>query len=247
MGKDVQFLSDEIKIAGTNYTFQIAQIKNKWAIRIIDRKENKIIIVNKLKKTTDAVITDNIKNSLGRKFGKKIIQEIDFFDLGGKMPDLLRKIQEYKDKKEQEKEMDGIDPKVKILASTDKLEELIKKKRKTASKSDSFWSTYSSADMAAKKSAEKETPTISFDLGAIESQYHGSPSQSAETTPVPSNAPTPTQPSVQNSVPPPNIAPSVPQESPQTPKISPDLADSLSVLGLTCPNCGAEVDLDDEI
>ncbi|NHI91176.1 MAG: zinc ribbon domain-containing protein [Candidatus Lokiarchaeota archaeon] len=232
MGSDIQFLSDEIKIAGTDFTFQIAEIKSKWAIRIIDRKENKIIMVNKLKKTTDAEITDNIKNSLGRKFGKKIMSEIDFFDLGSKMPDLLKRIQDYKDSLEVNKEKDGIDTKVKLIGSTDKLEEMIKKKKSDSRPADSFWSTYSSADTSAKKDVSNDKLEITFDLGAIESQYHSS-------TQSPSTA--------QSSTPSPSIVPTTSPTPPAIPKPTSGLGDSLSILGLTCPQCGAEIDIDQEI
>ena len=229
MGSDIQFLSDEIKIAGTDFTFQVAQIKNKWAIRIIDRKANKILMVNKLKKTTDAEITDNIKNSLGRKFGKEIMSQIDFFDLGGKMPDLLKKIQAYKDNLEANKEKEGIDTKVKVIGTTDKLEEMLKKKKSDSKPSDSFWTTYSSADVQSKTKTTEEQPTITFDLGAIESTYQSS--QVSSPKPHPTISPPPTKPSSTS----PSNVPNV------------ELADSLSILGLTCPQCGAEIDLDQEI
>ena len=231
MGSDIQFLSDEIKIAGTDFTFQIAQIKNKWAIRIIDRKENKILMVNKLKKTTDTEITDNIKNSLGRKFGKKIMDEIDFFDLGSRMPDLLKRILEYKDSIETNKEKDGIDSKVKVIGSTDKLDEMLQKKKSDSRPADSFWSTYSTADAQAKTKPKEEQPTITFDLGAIESTYKDSQGSSSTSTPVISS------PS------------STPASAKTTPSNIPNsgLGDSLSILGLTCPQCGAEIDIDQEI
>jgi len=233
MGSEIQFLSDEIKISGTDFTFQIAQIKNKWAIRIIDRKANNILMVNKLKKTTDTVITDNIKNSLGRKYGKEIIQKIDFFDLGGKMPDLLRKIQEFKDKEAKEKSSEGgIDPTVKLVGSTKRIERIMDRK-KDKKKSDSFWSTYSSVKTTA-ATAPENAAEISFDMSAIESTIKEPEKPPIINTPAPS--PTPSTP-----------APAPPTVSPPTPSVTPDLAESLSVLGLTCPNCGAEVDFDDAV
>lgn len=225
MGSEIQFLSDEIKISGTDFTFQIAEIKDKWAIRIIDRAANKILMVNKLKKTTDAVITDNIKNSLGRKYGKEIIEKIDFFDLGGKMPDLLRKIQEFKDKEEKPTVSEaGLDPDVKLVGSTKRIERIMDRKKKTKS-SDSFWSTYSSVKTTA-ATAPENAAEITFDMSAMESAF-----KEPEKPPIVST-PTPT------------ATPSIP--TPTTPA-TPDLTESLSVLGLTCPNCGAEVDFDDTV
>ncbi len=232
MGSEIQFLSDEIKISGTDFTFQIALIKSKWAIRIIDRAENKILMVNKLKKTTDAVITDNIKNSLGRKFGKELIEKIDFFDLGGKMPALLRKIQDFKDKEEQANESDpAAESSIKLVGSTKRIERIMDRKMKTQT-SDSFWSTYSSVKSTKPIENQSTPPEITFDISAIESTY-----KQPKTPPI-VNAPPP-QPVASK----PAEVKSPEGKHPDTP----DLSESLSVLGLTCPNCGAEVDFDDVV
>ena len=219
--KSVTFISKEIKIKGTNFTFQVAELKGNWAIRIINRKENKVLTIEKLKNTSDAAITDKIKNILGRKFGAKFMKKIDFFNLGAQMPELLTQIYEYKETgklpgggKVQSAVPEGI---VQVAA---------KKERRP----DDFWSAYSTAPKAKPLQDEE----ISF---------------IAETT----NAPvqTSTQPMLYVDE---NGVQWYQDETglwhqysgTQQPLDSAELESSLSILGVNCPMCGAEVDIDDE-
>lgn len=193
----VTFLSQELEIKGSHFTFQIAELKGNWAIRIIDRKKNKILTVVKLPRTTDAAITEKIKDVLGRKYGKKLIKKIDFFDLGGKMPELLQQIHTYK-------ETGQLPDGSKIgSAMPDGVVTVSKENRKP----DSFWSAYASAPKAEPASYSLEAESISFDMGAL----GGDQGQPQQQQPAPTSS---------------------------------ALDSSLSILGVNCPSCGQEVDIE---
>ena len=133
-----------------------------------------------------------------------------------------------------EAEQIGLDPSVKLVGSTKRIERIMERK-KGSQKSDSFWSTYSSVKTKA-PTAPENVADIKFDMSAIEETY-----TKPETPPI-INTPTPT-PTPETPTPAPDTpTPSAPSSSP-----TPDLSESLSVLGLTCPNCGAEVDFDDAV
>ncbi|NVM03176.1 MAG: hypothetical protein HWN67_12610 [Candidatus Helarchaeota archaeon] len=88
-----EFITERTEIKGTQCSFQIAFIKQKWAIRIIDHKENKVIKVAELKKISSTYITHVIQDIIGRKFGEDV--QIDEMDLGGKMAELLKQINDF--------------------------------------------------------------------------------------------------------------------------------------------------------
>ncbi|MHA1143928.1 MAG: zinc-ribbon domain-containing protein [Candidatus Helarchaeota archaeon] len=205
----VSFISDEIKIAGTDFTFQVAELKGNWAIRIINRKDNKVLTVEKLANTTDAAITDVIKNVLGRKYGKELVQKIDYFDLGGKMPALLQKIQEFKNT--------GKVPEPTMPVTT---AAPTASPAKPTRKPDDFWSAYASASPSIQRAPSLQEESISF-----------VPEQ-----PVENDTPTPQidYPEMQYSAPPPTI------------DTASALDSTLSILGVKCPKCGAEIDNDED-
>lgn len=132
------FISGKIEIKGTACTFEIASVKNKWAIRVVDNKEKKILKVVKLNKITSASITDAIHDIIGRKYGKGRI--IDELDLGEKMAELLNQIDTY--------QKTGVAPEIKPTPSEAE-EEMISKStadiKKKERQPDSFWSAYSTA------------------------------------------------------------------------------------------------------
>ncbi|MFX0137450.1 MAG: zinc ribbon domain-containing protein [Candidatus Hodarchaeota archaeon] len=193
---NTEFITEKIPIKGTPCSFQIASVRGKWAMRVIDNTNNKVLKVVKLKKVTSAVITDNIRDIVGRKVSLKD-HPIDEMDLGAKMATLLKQVDDF--------QKTGALPKPITIEAKPKPAIRMKK---TASAPDSFWSAYSTA---VTKPADLETtpstkPVISFG--------QNTPTQ-PETTP-------PTQP---------------PSE----------LDEVFSILGVKCPNCGAEVDYDADI
>ncbi|MHC1591811.1 MAG: TFIIB-type zinc ribbon-containing protein [Candidatus Helarchaeales archaeon] len=204
-------MSDEIKIAGTDFTFQVAELKGNWAIRIINRKENKVLTVEKLVNTTDAAITDVIKNVLGRKYGKELVQKIDFFDLGSKMPALLKQIHEFKTK-------GGVSKPASPKPAAAPVSMPMRPKRKP----DDFWSAYASASTSLNVEASLQNESISFTSNQASVQ--------PEAPPVESQPVQPAQPA---------------QPAPEIDTAS-ILDSTLSILGVKCPKCGAEVDNDED-
>ena len=121
------FLSEKIEIKGTPCSFQVASVRKKWAMRVIDDKEKSVLKVVKLNKVTSATITDYIRDIVGRKYSFKEYK-IDEMDLGSKMAKLLRAVDTF--------EKTGVAPKPVAAEPSVK---------KGAHKPDSFWSAYSSA------------------------------------------------------------------------------------------------------
>ncbi|MFX1449205.1 MAG: zinc ribbon domain-containing protein [Promethearchaeota archaeon] len=203
-----EFITDKIEIAGTPCSFQIASVRKKWAMRVIDNTDNKVLKVVKLKKVTSAVITDHIRDIVGRKYSLKDYP-IDEMDLGAKMATLLKQVDDFQKTGELPTPSPKIESKPKPAV----------KIGKATSQPDSFWSTYSTA-----VSKPVELP----DESTMQ------PTQTAETTP--------TQPKISF-----QETPLVPQISKPPPQTSSELDETFSILGVKCPNCGAEVDYDAEV
>jgi len=205
------FLSEKIKIKGTPCSFQVASVRKKWAMRVIDEKESKVLKVVKLDKITSATITDNIRDIVGRKYSLKDYP-IDELDLGSKMAKLLRDVDTF--------QKTGVAPKP---ISQEPTGPKISVKKPTR-QPDSFWSAYSSA-VTNPTAFVPEQPTTQ-----PESTETASTSESMISFTQPSETSTaPTQP------------------TPTPPQPSTELDESLSILGVTCPVCGAEIDIDSDV
>ncbi|NVM02781.1 MAG: zinc ribbon domain-containing protein [Candidatus Helarchaeota archaeon] len=202
-----EFITEKIPVKGTPCSFQIASVRKKWAMRVIDNTNNKVLKVVKLKKVTSAVITDNIRDIVGRKYSLKD-NPIDEMDLGAKMATLLKQVDDF--------QKTGALPTPSTVQAKPK--PAIRTKQ-TASKPDSFWSTYSTAI---------SQPVELTNENVIQ------PEISTETPP--------TEPVIsfgQNH--PTHPAPTQPAQA------SSELDEVFSVLGVNCPNCSAEVDYDAEV
>ena len=212
--KKPDFITNKIPVKGTPCDFQVASVKKKWAIRIIDNNENKVLKVIKLKKITSAAITDVIRDVIGRKYGKDY--KIDEMDLGAKMATLLKQIDTY--------QKTGVAPELEMPIEEPKPTKPPAAFGKPTRQPDSFWSAYSTAvSKPVELPAEEQSiqPTTS--------------SESKNTAPAISFL---------TSTTPPTTATTPPSTIPPPPKPSADLSETLSILGVNCPNCGAEVDIE---
>ncbi|MHA1379966.1 MAG: zinc ribbon domain-containing protein [Candidatus Helarchaeota archaeon] len=200
-----EFLSERIQIKGVPCSFQVASVRKKWAMRVIDEKDNKVLKVVKLDKVTSAAITDNIRDIVGRKYS---LQEykIDELDLGSKMSGLLRNIDTF--------QKTGVVPKTsKSEPGAGKPTQPKLMIKKPSRQPDSFWSAYSTA--------VTNPPNLASEEDNVQPEASSNSISFEQPTTTESESATPT-----------------------VPVYSEDLDETLSILGVKCPVCGAELDPD---